>query len=421
MAGFNKLERYFANALSRLPFLKRGAKFFYSRINALIYANDYTHEFKGNLWGFSLENKESFFGYYDKSPQNKSGDVLCHFSELPTAKKSNPEIPLDVAIFKYGNYSSPKYLLNTYAYNWQQGSRLQWLDDTLFIFNDFDHSDMQYVSRVHSIHKKDEVKRFDLPVQDAFKQEYFLSLNYQRLQALRPDYGYQNLPALNKQELTDLRNDGIWIVNFESADFNLLIALQDIVQFEPKTEFENALHYVNHVMISPNGEYFIFLHRYFIKGKRFDRLLLADRDGKIISVLADYDMVSHCCWADNETILGYLNDKNKNAGFYLINIHTQSWVNYADGKLDKQGDGHPHVMGDRFVCDTYPDKSRMQHLTLNNLESDESSKIGEFYHSFNYAEENRCDLHPRLASDGRSIFFDSVFDGSRKLYMIKLD
>jgi Tol biopolymer transport system component len=57
---------------------------------------------------------------------------------------------------------------------------------------------------------------------------------------------------------------------------------------------------------------------------------------------------------------------------------------------------------------------------LCNWKTNEVKKIGEFFHGFNFVGETRCDLHPRLSSDGKTVFFDSVFEGRRRLYCMEL-
>jgi len=56
-----------------------------------------------------------------------------------------------------------------------------------------------------------------------------------------------------------------------------------------------------------------------------------------------------------------------------------------------------------------------------NLKSKNLKKLGEFFQSFSFYGETRCDLHPRFSFDGRKVFFDSVHEGKRYLYMMELE
>ena len=185
-------------------------------------------------------------------------------------------------------------------------------------------------------------------------------------------------------------------------------------------EMKEALHKVNHIMISPDGKRFMFLHRYFINGQRFDRLMVADHKGENLKLLCDDDMVSHCCWLDNHTIIGYLRDKQYGDKFYKVEVNSGEKEILGKGIIDKYGDGHPTVNKGRLLFDTYPDKARMKHLFVFDLERNELEEIGEFYESLSYYNETRCDLHPRFSPAGDKIFFDSVHEGKRQLYWINL-
>ena len=421
MAKFNKAERRIAKLLSGFPQIKRWLKFIYSYFNYLVHKKGYDHKSNVGIIELSEKGRESFFGYYDKSPQNPEGYILCNSSDAPTYKNPNPNEPLNITLFSPDDFQNPEYVARTTAYNWQQGARLQWLDADLFIFNDFDSDKKRYIARVFSKSSSQEINRFNFPVQDSFKKDYFLSLNYQRLLTFSSDYGYHNLPPLETGERQNHDNDGIWFVDYKSGKGSLLLSLTKIVTYKAKDIFPGADHYVNHIMIAPGGNHFIFLHRYLVNDRRYDRLMLADRDGQNLSVLADNEMVSHCCWIDQKNILGYLNNSRGEAGFYIINIDNGNFQSYNNGKLDSQGDGHPHACNNWFVCDSYPDKSRMQYLHLNNLKTGEQIHLGDFFHGFKYQGQTRCDLHPRFSPDGQRVFFDSVFSGKRQLYMMDID
>jgi glycosyltransferase involved in cell wall biosynthesis len=416
---YNHVERFFARILAVSPFVKKLAKLSYERIIYILKKEKYKYKTDKKIMCFSRDDFDSFFGYYDKSPASVEGYLLCHLAQNNTIAKPAPNRSISVALFD--NKGEFIYQIPTYAYNWQQGARTHWLNEELFIFNDFDYLKRRYIARVFSKTQRKKVKRFDRPVQDSYKTEYILSVNYRRLAALRPDYGYCNLTPLSKRELKDYRNDGIWKVDYQTGQNFLLYSLDQIYSKFLKDEFRNATHYVNHLMISPSGKEFVFLHRYYIGRRRFERLMLGDIKGRSLKLLSDYGMVSHYCWIDETTILGYLRGSKKRNGYFLINVISGKFVSVAKGALDNYGDGHPHVYGDWFVTDTYPDKARMQYLLLCNWKTGDIKKLGEFFHGFKYRGESRCDLHPRFSPDGKNIFFDSVFEGKRKLYKMDLE
>ena len=72
----------------------------------------------------------------------------------------------------------------------------------------------------------------------------------------------------------------------------------------------------------------------------------------------------------------------------------------------------------KIKIDSYPDKSRMQHLVAYNMETDMLFPLLELYHPMKYFGKNRCDLHPRFSETGEYITLDSVHDGKRHQYII---
>jgi hypothetical protein len=417
MNSFNSFEHGIARFLATFPLIKKLTKFLYVHVIYLLYKKRYLIR---NIYPIQQISsyKETFFGYYDKMPISSDGShILYHSSSHPTYLKPRSDIPIEIVLQDIRTNEIVLRIPSS-TYNWQQGCRTQWLIDDLFMYNDFDTMHQRYIARVWSVNLLKEVKVFDYPVQDSYHTDYFLSLNYQRLMALRPDYGYRNLPVLDKAALMKTDDDGIWKIDYEIGKSDLLVSLSAVSMVHPAPEMDSAFHKVNHILISPSGKQFIFIHRYYIGQRRYDRLMLADSVTGQLKLLSEYGMVSHCFWADDKTILGYLRGPGKKDAYWLIDIERGNFTPVANGKLDHYGDGHPHVHGDWFVTDTYPDKARMQHLILVNWKTGEVKELGEFFHGFKYVGETRCDLHPRFSPDGRAIFFDSVFSGKRQLYKI---
>lgn len=418
MSNYSPLERGLAKILSKLPLLKKIAKLVYSRIVYILHRNN-VHIVSVNVVKNYKTNKETFFGYYDKSPSNLNGLVLLHSTDQNT-KKTPTISPIKVQVFSK-QYNKAIFELETSSYNWQQGSRLHWVSNDEFIFNDYDTDTQRYSARLFSVSSQLETAKFNFPVQDSFQREYYLSINYERLMAMRPDYGYRNKPALSNIELSDFKNDGIWKVDFKTGESDLIVSISDICNSFPGNELQMASHKFNHIMISPDGSKFVFMHRYIIQGKRVDRLFVCNNDGSSLKLIANNGMVSHCFWKNNEVVFGYLRGEDNRDSYWFINVETGEFSEFKNELLSQQGDGHPNVYGKYFITDTYPNKARMQKLLLGNFETGEVKILGEFFHSFRYTDETRCDLHPRFSVDGKSIYFDSVYSGKRTLCEMEVD
>ena len=412
--NFNIFEKYIARLLTRAPAIKRKVKHLYSIMAYALNKKDYKHRAELQISTIRRGNEETFFGYYDKSPDNGNGLVLVNMSSAST--KSLPRnvssIQLNVFCMKRSMFILENDI-ELLAFNWQQGARAHWLNSDLFVFNNFDMNIDAYCTYIYSVSERKLINKINYPVQDSYKDEYMLSLSYELLTELRPDYGYF------KHDFTatpSIDEAGIWMCDYRSNTSKFLFSVRDICNFKFDYSYTEFRHKLNHIMISPGGDNFIFMHRYYdINGQRFDRLILADRKGELISLLADNQMVSHCYWFNDNTILGYLRNNSGLDDYWLIDIHSGEYKKFSECVFQGRGDGHPSVKGELIITDTYPDKSRMQGLYLTTNEAKKELKLGEFYHGFDFSGETRCDLHPRFSSKGDYIFFDTVYSGQRQL------
>lgn len=125
------------------------------------------------------------------------------------------------------------------------------------------------------------------------------------------------------------------------------------------------------------------------------------------------------CWINSDKVFGYLRHYGKD-GFYFIDTNTNEFTECTTLSNLRSGDGHPSYNKGRIVIDTYPDKSRMQHLYLYDIEENKVFDILELFQNVKYQGESRCDLHPRFSSDGTRIYFDTVYSGKRTLSYIDI-
>ena len=357
-----------------------------------------------------------FFGYYNISPSNINGDVLY----LKVNKEFVRGSLFETAMIMLKRKAGSKHILyKTKAWNWQQGCMLQWhpKQTDWIIFNDYDESKDHYITKV--INTEGEILRsYDMPVNNVSKcGKFALSLNYDRLAAMRPDYGYFNK---QKNDLPDDSNDGIWYIDLESSAIKLIITIERLKQSSYSHTMEGAIHKVNHIEINPSGKRFMFLHRWIGPWGRFMRLITANPDGTNLYILNGDLMTSHCSWLNDKDILSFCENDGKRGYFKFVDKSNKAEL--LSDKLPNV-DGHPSISpcGHYIITDTYPDKSRFSSLFLYNIENDEIKIIGIFHQPFNYKKEMRIDLHPKWSADGRFVFFESGHEGTRTLFTLQFE
>ena len=417
------LEQKINYLLNQYPYVKKIIKRIYQLCNYLISPKK---RFEGDIIRVSpLDmNHEYFFGYYDKSPWDKTDRYMLCLRVKKTWSDVNPREKADILLIDTQLPETDpvhiKKIADTSTWNVQQGCMLQWLGPDFtnkIIYNDC--IDGQYVSVIKEI-GSDKETIIPSPVYSVSPDGKFaLSLDFSRLYELRPGYGYYNIPEKTKgQALPD--GAAIWKIDLVSGEITDLLNYSDFVNFEPRPEMieKQSIHKVNHIMISPNGKRFMVLYRWFCGTRKYSRLITCNTDGSDMYLLSDDDMVSHCCWKNNEEILAFENKKGSGVGFYLMKDKTQNFKQICPHLIS---DGHPSYNPDQsvFVIDSYPNKNRMQVLKIVNEHF--NVVIAKVFSPFKYDNDTRCDLHPRWNHSGDKICFDSVFEGRRGLYYTSIE
>lgn len=420
MSGsYNRFERGLAGLLSGMPGIKRFVKQLYQWLNYTFRRKEKKWDSEFVLKSFEYDKRETFFGYYDKCPESPNGRyVLYHAVNPPSTHLPLPEEIAYVVVYDQEN-EEVVMECSTTSFNWQQGARAMWLDDDKLIFNDYDAVSDRHVSRMISVSEKKVVKTFNIPVYDV-AGDTAVSLNFDRLHLMRPDYGYRDRNQRIVEELLDERSDGIFKLDMSSGKHKIFISLSMLKALKPQDSLERARHWVNHLMISPDGSRLIFLHRWKKHGRVYHRLIHTPMESPGPELLAE-GMVSHCCWYDNSRIIAYLGGENRPANYYVIDLQSGGQELLADGKLEVHGDGHPSVFGDCMLFDTYPDRHRVKDLMVMDMEDSSLRVLGRFFEALKYNGPSRCDLHPRWSRDGKTIYFDSVHSGNRRLYSMTID
>ncbi len=415
------LESKFNQALNRTPALKKTVKKIYQHGMYIISPKIKS---EGNIIRVSPnDNKEYFFGYYDKSPWDASNRYMLCLKAEDTWTDVSPKQPAEILIIDTYDENKVMTIAETHTWNVQQGCMLQWLGpdfSSKIIYNDFRNG--QYVSVILNVVTKEE-NVIPFPVYSVASDGSFaLSLDFSRLYRLRPGYGYYNLPEETANEkLPD--KPCIWNVDLKTGDTKALLKYTDFSLFEHRAEMDGAEHKVNHIMISPNGKRFMVLHRWFLGQRKYSRLVTCNVDGTDMYNLSDDDMVSHCCWKNDHEVFAFENKKRSGSGYYLMEDKTNDYEKFWPG-IDF--DGHPSFSPDgrKIAFDRYPDRARIASVMISNSDNRTSEgilTIAKVFAPFKYDNDTRCDLHPRWSRDGRKISFDSVFEGHRGLYVVEVE
>lgn len=357
------------------------------------------------------KKNNSFYGYYNISPENNQREFLYLNS---ASCKVRASIHTPVKIYLKDSSENHHVISLSKSWNWQQGNMLHWINsnDGKIIFNDF--VDNKYVAKIYDKSAKC-LKTYNNPVYTINKMGTFaLTLSFERLAKYRPDYGYFNKPF---HALLNDTEDGVWYIDLISAEAKLIITLDSLKKLNPSGTMDGAAHKVNHIMLNDTGNRFMFLHRWIGPQGRFMRLITANTDGSDLCILNGDEMTSHCCWADDNHILAFCKIPEGGIGYYYFTDRT-SISKLFSAKLPLK-DGHPSFSPDKkwLITDTYPNKARYSSLCLYNIEKEQLYNIGQFYQPLEFRREKRVDLHPKWLPDGKRVAFESGHSGSRRLYI----
>ncbi|MCR5185760.1 MAG: hypothetical protein K6D97_01410, partial [Clostridia bacterium] len=314
------------------------------------------------------------------------------------------------------NINNNKYhkITDTHAWCWQQGSRLRWSNNKdVIIYNDC--IDNEYCCLFYNIMTNKIIQKVDYALYDITPNEKFgLSLNFSRLQRLRPGYGYDILEDHSKSKNAP-DDDGVFLIDISNNSSKLIISLKNLAKLNDKEE--SYQHYINHISISPSGEKFIFFHIYVKEKSWVTQLISANIDGTKMTILENEDLVSHYTWKSDDELLITGIDKS-NSFYYRLYEVNGKYKKDITNKYLKQ-DGHPTFIAENvFVTDTYP-INNYQIVFTYDISKKLAKNIVKLYSDPRLFEERRCDLHPKIDHKNNLIFIDSTYKkGKRSVIMI---
>lgn len=378
--------------------------------------------------------KQHWFGYYDKLQVDPNGRYVlaCEVDTIHRSPTNDDVLKIGMIDLKDGNKWIE--LGESRAWGWQQGCMLQWIPGSSneIVWNDL--QDGKFVSHVMNV---DTRERRTLP-----KAIYTLSndgtfalgTEFNRIQNMRPGYGYPGAedPYADQKAPEAI---GIYKMDITTGKVDMLISIKEIASMPNLGEsLDDYWHYFNHLLISPDDQRFIFLHRWrkemYLNNKRATggfttRMFTANTDGSDRYMLDPSGNTSHFIWRDDQSVCMWTKPVGMEAGFYLFTDKTEKVEPVGEGIMTHNGHNTylPNTDMEWILNDTYPQgEQRLQSLYLYHVPTRKKVILGEFHEPVKYKGEVRCDLHPRSSRDGRYIIFDSTHGGDgRQMYLIDLD
>lgn len=379
---------------------------------------------ENNIINFGEENKHVFFGYYDITPFNFNDKLLLAMHAPIINRAPGAE---DYAELGFYDLNNPKNnfisLGKTSTWSWQQSCRLQWYADrkNQIIYNCL--IENKYGALIKEISSGITIKKINKPLYSISQDgNWGLSLDFSRLQRLRPGYGYGVLPDKSIGNLCPDYN-GIELVNLETNEFRQLFSLKEIAKIKPHSSMLGAEHYFNHLMFNPSGNKFLFFHLWMDKNKkRYSRLFVSNREGNNIKLINNSGSVSHYNWISEDEIILYSLIKEKGEYMYAIFNSQNGKIRYFEKNIPFK-DGHPTMIKDNkiIITDTYPDLLSKRNLLSYDLKNDKTTIIARFDSPTNLAGEFRCDLHPRISNNNKMICVDRIVNGRRNISVVSLE
>ena len=365
----------------------------------------------------SPNRNHTFFGYYDKTPFSLDNNLVLGMNlESNLGKKAY------IGYFDLCNENNFKVIGETNTWSWQLGARLQWMpnqEQEVIGYNKIVNGKFGFV--LQNIHSGKIESEYTDPVFDVSPDgRYAISINFARLYNARAGYGYGNFSDPVADSLCP-EDDGIVLLDLGTKSRKLLISLKSLALLESHPSMKGAEHYVNHILFSPSGKRFLFLHHWHNGGKSYTRPITTNMSGEDLFILDGEVNLSHYTWKSDEELLIHTSKHPYGTKFNLYEDKVGKKKTIGIGVLKESG--HPSYSpdGSKLIVDTYPDKSRRQHLLLCNSDGSLIKEVGYFYSPIEFSGDEKCDLHPRWDRIGNMICVDSAHRGRRAMYIIKLN
>lgn len=377
----------------------------------------------------SAANEQVFFGYYDVPALDGAGRRhLAHRvpfrDRMPVATDE-----AELGTFALDGTGGFQPFARTRAWNFQQGSMLQWLGDGSgrVFYNEVRPDGRDYRGVLHDLSTGRRAYTDRALANVSRDGRWGIGIDFDRMHDFRPGYGY----ALRDDPRADVRHpadDGVWICDLRTGASRLVLSLAALYeQVKGASPLWEEKLLINHITFNPSATRLVLLLRNFPpaaprpKGQPAWRtaVFTVARDGTDLRPLVAPGMASHYHWRDDSTIV-FWSDGPQGAQLYEITDAPAPRFAAIDPAFFKR-DGHCSYSADArwMLYDSYPDAKRLQWLWVYDLANRQGRELGQFFSPVVPVADIRCDLHPRWLPGGR-VSFDSTHEGFRGLYVVEV-
>lgn len=376
--------------------------------------------------------KHHWFGYYDKlefDPTNRF--VLSNEVDFE-GRTPRADDTIRVGMIDTGDNDKWIELGNSTAWGWQQGCMLQWrpMSDSEVVWNDREGD--KYVCRVMNV-KTRKTRTLPRPIYALSPDgKWAITADFARIQRMRPGYGYVGLSGQYPKQRAP-EESGVWKMNLETGESELIFSLADAAQIDHLGKpLADKWNYFNHLLISPDSNRFIVLHRWRDStgngadaeptGRFTTRMFTVNMDGSERYILDPSGYTSHFIWRGPNHVCAWTRPAGKKDAFYVFKDQTNKVEIVGDGVMTHNGHNTyvPNTDNQWILNDTYPDRTtRNQSPYLFHVPSGRKVELGGFHSPPQYTGEWRCDTHPRSSNDGKLVAIDSPHTGEgRQVHLI---
>jgi hypothetical protein len=367
---------------------------------------------------YEIPGRHVFFGYYDVSPFRWDASLLLAAHIPGDAEPGVSEMEIG-----YFDRQRPEHFVSagaTQSWCWQQGCRLQWFPlnecgrNNLIFYNAFQKG--AYWGRILDIRSGEVRKVLREPVYAmAPDGRTGYTLDFSRLQRLRPGYGYANLKDASRDDPAP-EDRGVEAIDTATNEIRTLFSVRDLAERDPEPTMDGADHYINHLCVNPSGTRLVFFHLWIKDGRQYSRMAVCDPDGGRLHIFKGPTYVSHYWWRRDNELVCYSHTPEFKDAYILYPDFQGPERDIAPGVFS--GDGHCSYSPDGrwMLTDTYPDKDGYQDLML--YDGTERITVMRQYCPVTGPIDARCDMHPRWSPDGSLVAVDSMAGGLRKMLVL---